>query len=176
MFQNNMEERAQAFASHRARLRKEYLELKEYGATNIDVYSLAESLNLGEEFKFYMNLVGIAVPTSAEAERGFSTLTRLRIKLRRRLIKHHPHLMSLSVSSRLLVSKIAGYSNDDYVREIVKVWGEKPRRKREADKLRGRYAKKARENKYDENMEPECNPESESATSESDSDDSDFYT
>ena len=41
MFQNNMEERAQAFASDRARLRKEYLELKKDGATNI------ESLNLG---------------------------------------------------------------------------------------------------------------------------------
>ena len=76
-------EAAGAFAIGHRKLRQAYIGLKADGAGDTDMHEFVTSMKLSSHFWFYYNIVRVVVPTSVEAERGFSILSRLRSRFRR---------------------------------------------------------------------------------------------
>ena len=136
----NNDASAEQFAVDRSRLQKAILELTNDGATDIDIFQIAKSLNLSDAFWFYYDVVRVVVPTSVEAERGFSVLSRLRSRFRKRLVKHLPSLMSLSLSKSMGSGR--SYLDDQFIRAVLNEWSQIQRRKRPIGNLRGPYGRR----------------------------------
>ena len=90
------------------------------GATmkGINFDAVAADSDLGKGWFMYTDLARAVSPTSAEAERVFSTLSRLRSKFRRHLYVH------LSACVRVSQAKTlgCGIDGEDIIDEILKDW------------------------------------------------------
>lgn len=84
----------------------------------INIDAVASDSDLGRGWFMYTDLARAVSPTSTEAERVFSTLSRLRSKFRRNLHLH------LSACVRVSQAKTlgCGIDGEDIIDEILKDW------------------------------------------------------
>ena len=107
----------------------------ESGAEKSNISVLSRDQSAGPEWMFYMGVVDAIPPTSADAERAFSVLTRLKTMFRKRLYKHLPALMRISQSHHM---GTGSSFEDKFIYDVLLTWdGLKARRYRQTGYLRG---------------------------------------
>lgn len=121
----------------------EYSDLIKAGADpkSIDLGLL--SRNRGPSWEFYYALSCTLSPSSADAERAFSSLSRLRSRFRRRLHNHIPSL------TRISFSKHTHVLDDELLDEIILAWDRTVHRRNRRSGL----AKKRRKKQHRLNMD-----------------------
>ncbi|KAF4649659.1 hypothetical protein FOL47_001852 [Perkinsus chesapeaki] len=129
-----------------AEIRGQYVDLVAAGADpkTINIAELSEAKS--ESWLLYFGLSRAVSPTSVEAERAFSTLTRLRTCFRRRLHCHLPALVRIAYRK--------GTDLDDHLLDSILLgWdGRVRRRNRSAGEIRGPY-KRHRERQIEDQTE-----------------------
>ena len=88
-FNNDMS--ADRFLADYLKVKASYELMIESGTEKSKIYVLSMDQNAGPEWMFYMGVVDAIPPTSADAERAFSLLTRLKTMLRKRLTSISPN-------------------------------------------------------------------------------------
>ena len=98
-------------------------------------------LEMGRSWDLYRDLTRCVSPTSAEAERTFSYLSRLRSKFRRKLHVHLEACLRISQAKTLG----SGFEYNSFIDEVLTVWDEaKVRRNRPLGLATGPHIKRIR--------------------------------
>ncbi|KAF4653155.1 hypothetical protein FOL47_010667, partial [Perkinsus chesapeaki] len=128
------------FARDYQLVRNEYFRLKAAGAVIPDIHNIKPP-GLSVSWAFYDNICRVVSPTSADAERVFSALSRHRSRFRRRLHIHLPALVRISMSKTIGASSQP--SDEAFIREVLRTWDGSKQRRRRAKRL-GPVPKKPR--------------------------------
>ena len=112
---------------------------------NLHIDMITADLDLGRAWFIYRAVARCISPTSAEAERTFSCLSRLRSKFRRNLHVHLEACVRVSQAKTLGV----GFDDDDFIDEVVALWDTcKTRKLRPTGLTTGPRLKKLKGNPY----------------------------
>ena len=123
----NIEESGALFARDYSKFRIIYKEFEQSGAENIILQQIMKNCiqrghSYSTEWLFYVRTEMITTATSAEAERSFTCLRRLRCTNRRRHHRHLPCLMSISLDDHARIGEL-------FISQVVKAWSENKHRR-----------------------------------------------
>ena len=127
------EDAAEKFLVDYKIFREDFRLLEECGVSNISLQEIFKSRSFGPEIQFFFCLMQSVTPSSAEAERIISCISRLRSKFRQSLSLHLPGLCRIAQSKTL--GGGSDYS-DEFVSKCLKIWASmKSRRFKQSGKV-----------------------------------------